>query len=130
MIPQAGAIAVRKTGPHHEFLLVTAKKEPDAWIFPKGHVERGETLAVAAVRELQEEAGVEGDTIGPVGTLRFMSGQEQVEVTYFLIVATHSGPAHEGRQLLWLPHKAARARLSHKDARGLLDRARALLEEP
>ena len=40
---QAGAIVVRagKTGPR--ILLVTARRNPNNWIFPKGHVESGET---------------------------------------------------------------------------------------
>ena len=51
---QAGAIVVRagKTGPR--ILLVTARRNPRNWIFPKGHVESGETLKVAAVREARE----------------------------------------------------------------------------
>ena len=56
---QAGAIVVRagKTGPR--ILLVTARRNPNNWIFPKGHVESGETLKKAAVREAREEAGLD-----------------------------------------------------------------------
>ena len=57
-VQQAGAIAARVRGDDTEFLLVTARKQPDEWIFPKGHIERGETPEDAALRELEEEAAV------------------------------------------------------------------------
>jgi len=50
---QAGAITMRGK----KVLIVRAKKNPLDWIFPKGHVERGESLAETACRELAEEAG-------------------------------------------------------------------------
>ena len=36
-------------------------------IFPKGHQEKGETLAETAVRELKEEGGVVGKPLKSVG---------------------------------------------------------------
>lgn len=38
-----------------EFLLVTSRKHADAWLFPKGGVEKGEDGATAAAREAWEE---------------------------------------------------------------------------
>ena len=63
-IQQAGAIAARVRGDDTEFLLVTARKQPDEWIFPKGHIERGETAEDAALRELREETGVTAELLG------------------------------------------------------------------
>lgn len=128
IVPQAGAIAARTRGSQPEFLLVTAKRESKQWIFPKGHVELEERLEAAALRELREEAGVEGALIGKVGASRFVSGAENVEVTYFLIIAHSDGASREGRKLCWLPYAAARALLSFEDARELLDRALEMLE--
>ena len=41
-------------------LLIILMKTPDnqkVWTFPKGHIEKGETPEIAAVREVMEEAG-------------------------------------------------------------------------
>jgi diadenosine hexaphosphate hydrolase (ATP-forming) len=34
-----------------------------AWVFPKGHIEAGETSQVAALREVAEEAGVDAELV-------------------------------------------------------------------
>jgi 8-oxo-dGTP pyrophosphatase MutT (NUDIX family) len=128
IVPQAGAIAVRIRDPEPSFLVVTAKKDPRAWIFPKGHIEKGEKPGEAALRELREETGVEGSLLQSVGSSRFTSGNERVDVTYYLIEARTEGHSSEGRQLRWLPAAAARAQLSFDDTRELLDRAVKLLE--
>ena len=128
MTPQAGAIAVRLEGPEPLVLLVTARQNPEHWIFPKGHVEPGEKLAATALRELDEEAGVEGEILGCVGSSTLRSGGEEIEVTYFLVRATNEGKGREGRRRLWLPSASARARLSFLDARDLLDKAMAQLQ--
>ena len=129
-VPQAGAIAVRTDGPVPEFLVVTAKQSPEHVIFPKGHIEPGETSVAAALRELREEAGVDGEVIAPIGTSAFRSGEEEVEVTYYLIRYMAQSAADEGRQLRWLPYQEAREQLSFDDAKRLLDTATATLKVP
>lgn len=123
-VRQAGAIAVRDAGESREVLIVRARKDPGKWIFPKGHVEPGETAAAAAVRELREEAGVEGRVLAPAGTLRFESGEEAVRVEYFVIEARGERPADEERERRWCGLDEADATLSYGDARELLRRVR------
>lgn len=48
----------------HEFLLLHKPRKCDAWQLPQGGVEEGETLEEAAMRELQEEAGITGTVLG------------------------------------------------------------------
>lgn len=127
-VPQAGAIAFSFDGPVPLFLVVTAKKDPSHWIFPKGHVEQGETFEAAAVRELKEEAGIVGQVTHAVGSLSFRSSDEDVEVTYFLIRASPHRSGGELREARWLDFASARERLTFDDSKELLDRAAALIE--
>ena len=39
-----------------------------AWVFPKGHIEAGETSEAAAVREVAEEAGVDAEVLAGAPT--------------------------------------------------------------
>ena len=57
MVLSAGVIPVRETPEGYRFLLLRAY---DYWDFPKGMVEPGETPEEAAVKETEEEAGVQG----------------------------------------------------------------------
>jgi len=117
---QAGAIIVRagKTGPR--ILLVTARRNPNNWIFPKGHVESGETLKAAAVREALEEAGIEGKVVGAAGRMSFEFGDNTYRVTYFVVRTTDAGEEREGRRLRWLKYKQAMRRLTYEETRDLL----------
>jgi len=126
LIEQAGAIAVRGRGDQAEVVLVRARRSP-AWIFPKGHIDAGETAAQAAVRELLEEAGVVGEAVAPVGSSRFSSGAEQIEVAYYLVRVLGLGIAAEQREVRWCRFIDARARLTYADSRRLLEDAWALL---
>ena len=125
-VPQAGGIAFRGSGRDLAILLVTSKKQAGYWIFPKGHIEPGETAAQAGVRETMEEAGVGGELLGPVGApLVFDWGGRRYNVQYFLIHATSEAPASDGRAIAWLSYEDALKRLSFEDTRQLLREARA-----
>jgi 8-oxo-dGTP pyrophosphatase MutT (NUDIX family) len=122
-VAQAGGVVFRVDGPRDgaiSVLLVSSKKEPGHWIFPKGHVERGETALEAAVRETEEEAGVVGTLLGPVGALEFGWRGKRYLVEYFLIRATSETPRTDGRTKVWLPFDDAVERLTYPDTRQLL----------
>jgi 8-oxo-dGTP pyrophosphatase MutT (NUDIX family) len=125
-IRQGGAIAVRDTAKGPEVLLVRAKKDPRQWIFPKGHQEKGETLAETAVRELKEEGGVVGDAVKSVGVSTFRSGGEDVEVTYFLVRDTGRRKTAE-REVAWRSFTEAQKLVNFGDARWLLEKAQQML---
>ena len=128
-VRQAGGIVFRRDGGRASVLLVRAKKNPAIWIFPKGHIEPGETAAQAALREADEEAGVEGDLLRAIGEpLEFQSGAEAVSVQYFLIRLRSESPHTDGRQKQWFPIDEAIAEIGHDSARRLLVQARAALE--
>jgi len=92
-----------------EFLLVRTSNG-ERWTFPKGGVERGETLAEAAVREAAEEAGAAGRICDePIGDYRY----GEYTVTAFLLEVEHTAPPEErGRNPSWCGLEAARSRLA------------------
>lgn len=129
LVAQAGGIVFRGSGRDLAILLVTSKQQAGFWIFPKGHVEPGESAAQAGVRETQEEAGVTGDLLGPVGApLEYDWNGRRYSVQYFLIRAAAEAPASDGRTIAWLPYDEALARLSFDDTGRLLREARARMD--
>jgi 8-oxo-dGTP pyrophosphatase MutT (NUDIX family) len=119
---QAGAIAMRGK----KVLIVRAKRNPLDWIFPKGHVEPGESLAETACRELAEEAGIAGEAVQEVGVSTFPRGRLLIDVTYYLVrFVGHVEPA-EQREVRWCSLDEARTLLSFADAQRLLDRVEQL----
>jgi 8-oxo-dGTP pyrophosphatase MutT (NUDIX family) len=122
-VKQAGAIVVRhtKTGPL--VLLVTAKRNPSHWIFPKGHIEPGETARQAAVREAEEEAGVAARPLAKAGRTEFDFGASVYMIDYWLAETEDMGEPEDGRQLGWYGYKEALTRLTFENMRTLLKRA-------
>jgi 8-oxo-dGTP pyrophosphatase MutT (NUDIX family) len=86
----AGAILL---SPANEVLLLHETRE-DRWCFPKGHVEGGESLAAAAIREIKEEADLRDfELVEEIGesTYRFFDPGKGANVfkttVYFLGIA-------------------------------------------
>jgi len=121
LIQQSGAIVVRYDAGEPRVLLVTSRRNPKHWIFPKGHVELGETAEAGALREAREEGGVVGRSIGRAGVVkhRFLGMPRKIE--YFLAeLVREAGPPEEGRKRIWCEFDEALERLSFRDMRKLL----------
>lgn len=130
VVEQGGAIVYRRD--HHgiRILLVRAKKNPVDWIFPKGHIEAGETAAETAVREAEEEAGVTGRVVAPVSpAITFDAGDRRIRVHYFLVEFTGEVSPTESREQAWLVPSEALARLTYATSRALLERALEMMRD-
>ena len=125
IVPQAGGIVFRRDRAAISILLVRAKRDPTIWIFPKGHIEPGESEPETALRETREEAGVAGEIVGRVGSpCQFHNGRELVRVQYFLIRAVEETPDTDGREKRWFAFDDAVAAVPYDDMRELLRDAR------
>jgi 8-oxo-dGTP pyrophosphatase MutT (NUDIX family) len=124
VVSQAGAVAIRGSGPALEVLIVSSKKNPADWIFPKGHVEPDESQEAAALRELSEEAGVIGDLVARLGSSRYALAGREFDVSYFLVRFREQVPAVDVRAIRWLSFADAAALLSFDTLREHLEQAR------
>ncbi len=130
-----------KTSPAREFSAggIVAKKEKDqvfvliiqhsghlGWGFPKGHIEAGETVQQAALREVQEETGIKGEIIKKVGDISYMYNKDgkkiAKKVTFYLMryvagdIVNHNW---EVSALIWVPVSQVEERLSFAGERRL-----------
>jgi 8-oxo-dGTP pyrophosphatase MutT (NUDIX family) len=120
-VPQGGGIVFRRVGSDVQILLVTAKRDPHLWVLPKGHIEEGESEAETALREVEEEAGIDGELVGAVGDpLEFDNGREVVRVQYFLIRALSEAPHTDGRRKQWFRFDDALVAVTFQETRDLL----------
>ncbi len=103
-----------------------------SWVFPKGHIEAGEGPLDAALREVEEEAGVEAECVDPdrTWTTRYHNPRgERRQITWYWLRTDAREPVL--REPLFpagafLRADAAIGHLSFAEDRGLL---RALLRE-
>lgn len=79
----AGLVAWRESGRSLQVLLVHSPRY-DEWGFPKGKVDKGETLQECAVREVAEETGRSLVVGQPLGTVRYrLHSGKRKEVRYW-----------------------------------------------
>lgn len=106
-----------------------------AWVFPKGHVDPGETPLQAAVREVEEEAGVRARCPDPsrTYTTRYTNARGEPRRIVWFVLRTDAArpvlrePLHpEGG---FFPPEEARRRLSFEEDRALLGRVLAELPD-
>ena len=122
----AGGVVFRGAGDKLAFLVVQARDNPAQWVFPKGHIEAGETADATARREVREEAGVTAEILGEVGRYAFDLAKETVRTQYFLMrYISEDGPG-EGRGRRWCGYGEALKLLTFADARALLAEAETL----
>jgi 8-oxo-dGTP pyrophosphatase MutT (NUDIX family) len=106
------------------------------WSLPKGHVEVGETIAEAAVREVREETGISGRILAPLGTIDFWFVAEahrvHKTVHHFLLLAESGELSDEDvevAEVAWVPLAEVSRALAYVDERRLVDGVPALLAD-
>ena len=77
----AGGVVFNKKG---QVLLIRDRQ--GYWVFPKGHVDEGETLEQTAVREVEEEAGIQAEILGNLSNTRYTNNKGlEREIFWFVM---------------------------------------------
>ena len=109
-----------------EYLLVEASRRPGLWVLPKGHIESGETAEAAAVREVEEEAGVRAAIVAPAGESEYLVNGTPVRTLFFLMRYEADVSRTEARGRTWHRYEDALGLLPFDNLRRVLTRAHAL----
>jgi 8-oxo-dGTP pyrophosphatase MutT (NUDIX family) len=138
----AGGLVYRGRGEACMVLVGGRRRLPTGrltWGFPKGHVEPGETLAEAAVREVREETGIEAVIERMLGDVRYVfikrPGTDDAirirkRVRYYLMRRTGGRLRDRDDELdevRWYPLAKAARLVTFANERRLAHRALALL---
>ncbi len=132
----AGGLVVDRSTPVARAALIARhdRRGRLVWSLPKGHVEEGETPEAAAIREVEEETGIRGSVLAPLGVIDFwfVAEQRRVHKTvhHFLLEAVGgelSDDDIEVVEVAWVPMPEVAERLAYADERRLVAQAQELL---
>lgn len=106
------------------------------WSLPKGHVEPGETREQAAIREVQEETGITGRILAPLGAIDFWFVAEgrriHKTVHHFLMERTGGQLCADDAEVVevrWVALGDVPEHLAYADERRLIEAVPQLLAE-
>ena len=120
-----------------EVVLIRRGKEPrrDQWSIPGGHVEWGESLHDAMVREAHEETGLTVEIVGLIDTVDLVVQASSGEVTrhYVLIdfaarvTAGELRAGSDAAEAQWVPYSALDGFPLWSETRRIIDESRQLI---
>ena len=109
------------------------------WCLPKGHLESGETPEQAAIREIEEETGIQGRVVCSLGTIDYWFSAEGRRVHklvhHYLLEATggllsvEGDPDREAIDAAWVPLAELGALLAFPNERKIAREATARLAD-
>jgi len=140
----AGGVLVRRLAGEWVFAAIRPQgKREGIWALPKGLIDAGETGEQAALREVEEETGARGRSLGKLGDVRYVytaswrggSGERVFKVVSFFLVRYSEGRLgaireemrREVAEVRWLPLERAPELLAYKGEREMAAKALAAL---
>jgi 8-oxo-dGTP pyrophosphatase MutT (NUDIX family) len=108
------------------------------WALPKGQIDEGETGEQTALREVAEETGASGRSLGKLGDVRYTftwEGERVFKIVSFFLVRYERGKLgeipdefrHEVAEVRWLPLDDAPRVLAYQGERRMAEKALAVL---
>jgi bis(5'-nucleosidyl)-tetraphosphatase len=129
-----GAVIFKVNGDRRYLLL---HYEGGHWDFVKGHVENGETEKQTVLRETEEEAGLTDLTFiegyrNPISYYYRRAGQTVFKEVVFFLLESKSDAVRLSREHVgfdWMTYDRAYERLTYKNAKDTIRKAREYLDE-
>jgi 8-oxo-dGTP pyrophosphatase MutT (NUDIX family) len=131
----AGGVLVRRLGSAwHVAAIRPAGKPEGVWALPKGHIDPGESGEATALREVREETGAGGRSLGKLGDVRYVytwDGERIFKVVSFFLLRYGAGRLgeippghrHEVAEARWLPLAEAPLLLAYKGEQEMAEKA-------
>jgi len=131
----AGGVVVRRLRGRWWLAAIRPAGKPErTWALPKGLIAPGGSGEETALREVAEETGIEGVSLGKLGDVRYVytwEGERVFKVVSFFLVRYRRGRigelpsehAHEVAEARWLPLDEAPKLLAYKGEREMAAKA-------
>ena len=135
----AGGVLVRRLGGRWVLAAIRpAGKPAGLWALPKGRIDAGESGEATALREVEEETGAHGHSLGRLGDVKYWfnwGGERIFKVVSFFLVRYEGGRLgditerfrHEVADVRWLPLDDAPRLLAYKGEQEMAEKAIAAL---
>ena len=116
-------------------VVLVGRSDPEMWALPKGTPHQGETIEQVAIREVQEETGLQVQLIAYIGNITYSFVRDHIryqkQVRHFLLEAIGGDTAlhdHEYDLVQWFPLAEACRRLTYPNEVQILSQAEEMLE--
>jgi 8-oxo-dGTP pyrophosphatase MutT (NUDIX family) len=131
----AGGVLVRRLDGRWVLAAIRpAGKPAGLWALPKGRIDAGESGESTALREVAEETGARGRSLGKLGDVRYWfnwRGERIFKVVSFFLVRYEGGRLgditesfrHEVAEVRWLPLDEAPRLLAYKGEQEMAEKA-------
>jgi len=141
----AGGVLVRRLGGRWMVAAIRpAGKPAGLWALPKGRIDEGESGEATALREVAEETGAHGRSLGKLGDVKYVytwppkpaEGERIFKVVSFFLVRYQGGRLgdvpeafrHEVAEVKWLPLADAPRLLAYGGEKEMAKKALGFLE--
>jgi 8-oxo-dGTP pyrophosphatase MutT (NUDIX family) len=137
----AGGVLVRSLRGRPMMAAIRPAGRPEGlWALPKGIIAHGENPEVTALREVEEETGVEARLVEKLGDVRYVytwDGERIFKIVSFYLLRYSRGrlgelapqTAHEVDEVRWLPLEEGPELLAYKGEKEMAGRALAAIRE-
>ncbi len=136
----AGGVLYRRNHAGETEIVLIAHHRGEPWRLPKGRVEPGESLTAAALREVREETGLQGEIVDALRPIEYwFRWQEDGERTlyhkrvYFFLMRYCEGDAqqhdYEVEEVRWFPVDQALALLTYREEQEVIAFAKGRVAE-